>query len=648
VAPGADRIISYDPPGAIGLVDSSPVALLRFNEATTSDRPADAVGALEDLDVKVSAAVTGVTLAMPAVVPGSTGNARQFDPHIANSGLSTRDRVSGTTLLTRDMSIQVILRWNASHQDLGVGNIITRGLGNVLAEFIAYGLQIDLVSSATSTGLLRWLWQDVAGTLKLQTGAQFTTTPGTFTMLTATRRWVSPTSVVLRYYIGDILLGEVTSADGSIGGGTLGATQIGTRIVAGADSNFLAADVDELMIIGRELTLEEVEATWLRITKFQPLGQQTFVEHHDQGFPLPLDPSSEVQRENRLIGQTIGFSAAAAENMRANMLPQRSYGQVLADWETVTRPTAQPGDSIDTRRARVLARMRQRRGVSIGGLQDSLESLIGGGDPSQLEFLAFTNTITDDFTTINLSRWDVTPVGSFTASSGTARVAPGAVSTTFPTLWKTCAAAVGGDGKSSHIIAKLVFTTPQSVVEVGVFFGDAGLGNYLLLGLRDNAGSFQIITESYVGTVSQTLATQATLGGNPAAIWLHLWQSEVGGAWLAAWSVTSATTGYTTSTPITHPTIQNRAGIYMRSVGAAPAAAVANFDDVIIRSPFGTRPFNAYVLLDSALGFDPDVDGSTSVIRSIKHAYTNACFIESRNLLCDTPFGCDCGPMGGI
>lgn len=650
---GGDKIITYDPPGAIGLVDRAPVILLRFDESDPAIPPKDLAGGLDDLGVLVSKAVTGVALAVPTIVSGAVGRARQFDPHIALSGFSARDVVPGSTLLTRDMTIQTILSWNAAHQDLGVGNVISRGLGTASpAEFVAWGLKISLISSATSTGVLAWYWQTTAGVFKTQTGAQFVCLPGKTTMLTATRRWISPTSVLLRYYIGDQLIGEVASVDGSIGGGTTGGTQIGTEIDGSSnDSNFLSANIDELMVLDRELCAEEIEATWLRITKYQPLGVALFTDMHDDGFPLPDDPASDARLDMRMTGVALGLAAAATENLRANFLPARAYGTTLDQWEELVAPSPSPTTGIEARRARVQARMSQRLGSSLDGFRGALTELLGGALPSQLEFLAFTNEITDDFATLNLSRWDVTPVGAYTAVSSKAHVAPGAGTFLMNGTvrdWKTCAAAAGGDGRSSHLIAKLVFTTPQSVGEAGVHFGDWALGNYLLLGLRDNAGSFQIVTESFISNVSQGLVVQATPGTNPAAIWFHLYQTDVNGTWLAAWSTTSATAGYTTSSAITHPTLQNRAGFYLRSTGAI-GAAVADFDDLVLRCPFGTRPFNAYVLLDRALGFSPDIPGARSIVDAIKHGFVDGTFITSRNTLYDDPDGgYDDGPMGGI
>lgn len=645
MAPGADKVIAFDPPGSIGLLDFDPTYLIRFDETTTAARPRDAFGALQDLDIGIN-----FTVVRPTVVDGVLGRARLFDG--ATTGLGARDLVPGSTLLTRDVSIQVVLAWNAAGQLAAgqPGTIVSRGLGGSSAEYVAYALQLDTFDAPSSTATLRWFWQDVAGVDRLQAGAQVTIAPGKFTLLTATRRWVSPTQVVLRYYVGDALLSEVTSTNGSIGGGTTGATQVGYRSI-GSNGNFLAGTIDELMVVGRELTREEIEATWLRITRYQPLGYRLFLEMHDEGFPMPTDPGSDVQLEARMIGNALGYAAAQAENLRANALPGRAYGSTLEDWETAVRVTPAPAQSIDQRRARVVARLSQRRGVSIGGLEDALAGLLGGAPNSALQFLAFTNTITEDFTTLSTLRWDVTPEASFTAVAGQAHVAPGAGTYLFTgatRAWLHAEQPIGGDGLAAHFISKAILTTPQSGVEIGIYFGDAAHGNYLLLGLRDAGGVFSVVTEQLLGYVSQGVTTRAVLGGNPAAIWFHLFQQSTPGQWSATWSLTSGTAGFVAPFTVTHPTLQNLAGLYLRSTGALGAGPVADFDDAISRAPFGTRPFDAYVFLDSALGFSPDVEGAHSVIQAIKHAYTEGTFITDKVLRCDFIPGCGRGPMGGI
>jgi len=645
MAPGADKRLFFDPPGAIGLVDPEPVLLVQFNEQDTATRPKDAHGVMQDFDIASYGLFT--TNVMPDAVDGVLGRARQFDG--STMGLDARDLESGATLLTRDCSIQAVLTWDAAVQDLegSAGVIASRGLGNSSAEGVCYCIQLAVVDAPSYTASFQWVWQDVGGTTHVQAGADVVLPPGQFTMLTATRRWVSPTEVVLRYYVGDILLGEVTSTDGSIGGGTTGRFQIGYRS-EGSPGFYFAGAIDELLVVGRELTLEEIENTWLRITSYQPLGVQLFTEMHDPGFPLPLDPAADAQLETRMIGQGLGYAASAIENFRANALPGRAYGQVLADWETTVRVTPAPSSGIDEQRARVVARMRQRRGVSIGGLEDALVGLLGGATNDDLEFLALSAQWQDDFNTIEAERWLVLPAASFVVSSAKARASvTGDLTVSYASRgWKTMSTPVQST-LGVHLLSEVTIVTPQSGLEAGVYFGGSSSGNYILLGIRDTAGTFSVVSERFLNWVSQGVTTHATLGGNPAAIWLHLQQPDIG-SWLASWSVSTRTTGYSSSSPISHPGDAIWGGNYVRST-ASIGAAVVDFNNTTLAVPNGTRSFNAYVFLDRDLGFSPDAAGAQSVILAIKHAYTQAAFIQSKSfLLGDQISGLGVDPMGAL
>lgn len=650
---GKDKIIAFDPPGAIGLTDDAPIVLVRFNEPTSSFRPADEAGNLLDLDQ-----VTG--LANASVSAGAVGLARHFNAG-STDGFVAQDRVAGSTLMTRDMTVQAIAKWVSADQ-VAYGTparMITRGLGftSSAAETTSFGLNFSFQDAASvnlpsGQGRIFFEWQQVGGGGVSDAGAIFVSPLG-FTMFTATRRWVSPTSVLCRYYLGDVLLGESTSVLGNIGGSTTGTTQIGSAWQGvNQFGRTFTGDIDELMILDREICREEIEATWLRITQYQPLGVQLFTELHDPGFPLPRDPTADAVLENRLVGNGLGYAAAHAENMRVNMVPQRSYGQVLEDWEEAVRTTPQPNSDIDTRRSRVLAKVRQRRGSSIPGIGDAIAGLLGGADSSQLHFLAYSNTVTDQFTALDPLRWDVTPAATWTAVSGTARSSPVAGDYQFTGAlqnWRYAQTTVTGLGTSAQFIAKVVMTTPQSGLEAGIFVAHRSTRDFLLIGLRDTAGVFSVRTESFQGGVSQGVVTQTTLAGNPTFIYLSLSQFSPG-QWIPWWSDTSSVNFHVGDGGfITHPAPTHWAGMYVRSIGGATAgAAQVNVDEWTAYMPFGHRPTNAYVMLDSALGFSPDVDGATDVLRTIRHAFVYTAFITSPNVKCGTTPAVGVGPMGGL
>jgi hypothetical protein len=644
-----ERPLIYRPAGALGFMDRDAVVQLRLNETMADVRPVDAAGALAELDPANSG--TGV-LTMPTVVDGVLGRARLFDG-VAN-GLAAVDASPGASLLTRDLSIQIVLAWDIPGQSAvgHPGNIVSRGLGTSAAEVVCYGLQLDVVDVPSFTGQARWLWQDPAGVTHLQAGGQFVCQQGSYTMLTATRRWVSPTQVRLRYYLGEALLAEVISANGAIGGGTTGTFELGTRMVGGVDALFFAGAIDELLIVDREMCAEEIETTWLRLTVYQPRGQALYFEMHDPGYPLPTDPGSDAMLDVRIVGHALGAAASRTEDLRANFLPQRAYGQNLDDWETVTRPLPTQNGSIEDRRERVLARLRQRRGCSIPGLKDLLAGLIGGADVDQLEFLAFSNTWVDSFATgaLNTLRWDRTGNATFTAVTELIIASADALQHPAPSGWDHIRRPVDGNAAAAHQIVQLRVLDSHTNSEAGIYFGDAGHGNYILFGLRDVGPSLHVWTETFVGGVSVSSVDRGSVGfagGTATPVWLWLYQTTTPGTWQAAWSF-AATSGYSAPFTIAHPTIAHWAGIYLRTVGPVTGTNDAHFENHMLRATEGASPMNAYVLLDQALGFKPDVGGARTCVEAIAHGFVHGTFITQPMLLAGDPdTGAGVAPCGG-
>ncbi len=643
--------------------------LLRFDETVAAIRPADSSHNLEDLAIEAG-------IVAPAIVDAAVGRGRRFIA--ANgSGFRAQDKVSGSTLLTRDISIQVILNWQLAAQSLygSPGSLYARGKGTGAAEYLSAGLELRVVTA--EVGELRWLWQDTAGVVKTQLGGHFTPHASEYTLLTATRRWVSSGEVVLRYFLGDQLINEITSIDGSIGGGTTGTTSIGTRYTGAAWDRFLDGTIDELRVVDYELTPEEIEATFRRITVHQPRGYTLLKELHDPGFPISDDPGSRVQRETRQWGHGLGYASAQAANVRENILPDRAYGEVLEQWEGITAQPPKPGDSVDTRRTRVVGRIRQDLGMSIPGLGAALEELVDT-DPGNLEILAFSPTTVDDYATgLNALRWQYDPAAQWSLVAGQlAGVTTGAQSIPFDGTtrsWYTARMAIGGGGRGVHILTKLDLTTWSANSEAGVWIGNLALGDLLLVNLKYSAAgpTVTVTTEFFQKWVSQGEVTHSaafvwTVGG----AWLHVTGQEPpnGTNYLSAsyrpkftvaWSTVAEIGPYTSVADIEAPTTWgvvsdstprdlNWAGLHIRSVGGA-ATIAARYDNVQVRAPYGDRAFWVYVYRDPALPGKLDLEGANSVFRELKQAHTAGGVITATTFLADDPDSlADLTPMGAI
>jgi hypothetical protein len=610
---------------------------------------------------------------MPPVVDAFTGRGRQFS---AGYALDAADVVAGASLATRDTTVRAILSWDLTTQAAyGLpGTIVARGKGGSAAEFLAYGLELRVVNATTRIGEVRFIWQDTAGNLKTQLGGQFIVPSSGFFMLTAVRRWVSATQVELRYYAGGQLIGEFLSSDGDIGGGTMGTFTLGARSDTNGLGRYLCGVIDELQVFNYEITAEETAATWDRMARLQPRGYRAIRDLMQPGAPVSNDPTSRIQKLLRIIGHGIGYAAAQVENFRQNLLPDRAYGSALARWEGIMRESPKPTDSIATRRERVVAHFRQRSGavingvrasgVSVPAVQNALAGLLALA-PSQLQVIALDQTIRDDFSAgLKTTRWMVNPSPQWTIAANALRLqAASAASLPFDGTnrsWYTCLANVGGnranpnlnistaryDGIGVRFLAKLAPTAIPTNGEVGVVFYDLALGNALLFGIRNNGGTYQLITETFRKWVSQGVTVQATTA--LVAHWLQLKPSSTANALLPqgdalfapAWSTTSSTAGYTNTPDIQHAREFHWMGMYARSWGgvALGGALDVSFDDVIMRSPSSARSLRFYAYRDPTLPGAPDLVAAELALQRLKQAHTEAHVTQSLAFKATDPY----------
>lgn len=640
------------------------LALWRFDETIATVRPRDVIGNVGDLSTEAS-------LVMPTIVDAAMGRGRRFDADLG-TGLVATDVVSGTTLLQRDLSVQAIVQWNLAAQGAsgGAGTLYARGKSGSVAERLSAGIELYVVNAALNVGGIRWRWQDGVGTELVQDGGYFTPTGTDFMLLTATRRWISSSSLVLRYYLGAQLLAEVLSIDGSIGGGTTGATQIGARCYNGADYFYnLDGIIDELRVVDYELSPEEIEATWKRITVHQPRGYALVKELHDPGFPISDDPGSRVQLETRMWGHGLGFASAQAGNMRDNTLPDRAYGEVLEQWERVVAQPSKVGDSVDARQARVAAHIRQDLGVSIPGVSGALRELVATA-PSNLQIVGFTQTVTDDYSGTRPDlRYTYDPTAQWTIVAGALQVASAAGVLGFDGSirnWYTSRLSIGGAGRAVNIVCKVTTTTFAANGEAGLFVGDYVGGHFFLASLQfSSAGNVVIATEYFknwisVGQVVQSAPLAWTTG------WLHVFLQDTadpvgrGGVgtstlkFTVAWSTTAEAGPYTSVVDIAAPagwaptTGVQWAGQFLRSVANAAVTLNVKFDDMKVRTPYADRAFNFYVYRDPSLPGSADLTAANTVLAGLKQAHTNAALVTSLAAIADDANSlADLTPVGG-
>jgi hypothetical protein len=635
------------------------ILLVRFDETTTDGSVgyADEIGNLDDLRPTAGSFNFGT-------VEGYCGRALYLSADEA-IGLIAQDFDPGTTLAQRDVTVQMIISpWVDGQVVAGdTGTVIARGKGTGAAEYLSFGIQLRVIDAPSRLVEFRWIWQTAAGADKVQVGGHFTAPEvGTFTMLTATRRWISSTEVELRYYLGSQLLAEVFSIDGDIGGGTTGTTSIGMRWTGGAWGEHLGAYLDEIRVVDGVLCAEEIEATWSRIAIYQPEGYRQVVAALPPDWPFTLDPTSKNQQHMRLYGNALGFADAQAENMRANLMPDRAYGAVLERWERIAQESPRSNDTIEQRRARVLAHFADADGSSPPGVTEALDELCACA-AEQLEILAFDATMREGFDTgvIEIERWRADPTAAWDVTGGEGRVQAAIAAdvrwdgTAFRNA-RTLLTCLEARPIGMVLAAKVTLTALPDGGEAGVWLYNWVRGDALWLGVRRAGAVYSVGHQRYEAWVAvEAFTVDAVTSNTPH--WLMI-EQEPGSAFLGpgranytvSWSTTSGVAGFASTTTLQWVNDPAWGGLYLRSTIAALAtAADVRFDDVALREPYGLRAFRWYVLRDPALPGSPDMGAANRVLRRLRQAHTYAAAITNRSLLCGDPTTpCGLGPMGAV
>jgi hypothetical protein len=604
--------------------------LLHFNEPD-GVRPVDSMRNLDDLAGAVPLAASWT---------GDTIGGRDFT---AAAFLSASDLAGRDTLTTRDATVQAIV--SVRRASLVQGELVRRGVGGSAAERCALGLEV--LPGPGSLLYLRWFWETEAGALKTQAPGVYEH-PGDseFVLLTATRRWESSSRVVIRYYVGEEMVGEIVSADGDIGGATTGTTRVG--------SGFHGL-IDELKVTDHEMAHEEVRETWRRLTVHQPAGEDVFRGQIPIGPGWARDPSNLIGRRVRVAGQALGLAVASAERMRATWLPHRADAETLAEWERIRGIAPKPLDSLDVRRARVVALFQREAGYSRPAVQQAL------ADPFDLaaadvQILEFTNAVHDTFEAVKTERWHLESSSQWTSLVGTqlrVQVASAAdirweAAARIPCHARMSLASNAGAFSAQVTISGIANLTTDAIV--GLFLYNYRTGDALWFGVRNDGGTYRLMRRSYIaGVVSDVV--MHSYGALPAPLWLRaIASSTTPGTYSLQHSLVSADDLATVAVVAGLVANPEYAGLAAVGLDASTATTTdVRFDDFVARTPAGTRPFHWYAYRDPLLAGEEDMRGANLIVEKLKPAHTHAAAISSRSLLCDDDGSlCDHGPMGAL
>lgn len=561
------------------------------------------------------------------------------------------DVAGKSQVLARDVSVQWIGSLTVA-ANVFDGRVANRGLGGSAPERQSWCVYFDTDSTAPLI-TLGFQWDDIGGTSRQAVVALPAWVPtDAWTLWTVTRRWVSATSVVLRCYVGDQLAAEWTSTHGDIAGSTAA-----TTVVLGGDG--FGGKIEQLKVVSREISHEEVQQIWARLTRHQPEGEQSFRALSPPGAPWYRSATSGPARLARLAGQALGYAAAKGHELRETFLPSTAYRDALARWERLVAARVAPGDSLEDRRARVVARLARENGYAPPQVQEILAEAFDQ-DAADVELLEFSADVTDAFADLDPQRWLIrarsatawevlSSTARVTATSGTdLRYEPGA--TNGPTLELAV-----GVARDAYTACQVTRTTLPADAEAGILLRH-GRGDRLWFGVTGaNAGVSEVRYQRWRDGVLEDSAPVALASTGAGDHWLRYRLDPVPGLTGAGeqllqleWSEDGI--NWDQRSAILWIDDFQWAGFYVRGLDAALSSNVdVRFSKFAHREHRGWRAARWYAYRDLGLGGAPNMEAAQSLVVAVKPAHTYAAAISSRSVLCDDAgSGCDRGPLGAL
>jgi hypothetical protein len=641
-------------------LDGNVVVLLALNEPADNVFPTDRADSLDDMG---GDAASTPALTVPAVVEldgGARGREFGTDEGLVSTG-DDGDR------LIRDATIEVRARLDSPAVN-GTYTLCARGLSGSSAERRLYGLHV-VVTGAPGAPLytLQMFWEESGGAVATVPGKQFEL-PGGLVYFSAARRWVSPTEVEISYAVNGEDIGTVTSSDGVIAGGVAGSFTVGCRgDGAGNYENFWDGPIDYVRISDIPRSVEERRQVALLDMIYKARAYEIVRALQPPSIDgrgvWSQDPSSRIQRWLQNEGAALAEALSKLAELREDFYPGRAWSK-LADWERVTKLFPKPGDSIATRRNRVLAHLQTQHGFSVAAVKLALEGPFALAS-DDIEILEYENLVEDDFAAAGISDiWIDSPGNGTTAVvAGELQLDLGSgddgrfesmgmphLSQKFQGAWPHGDPFFGVDVTLKIAGVTVPLSTLVGIIVYDTRHADSSTEAYqhqaIALGIYNDGGTNKIVWMVYDdeawGAV-QVLETPAP----SLPVWLRL-RNDGGGDWAAFWSVngpddvsneTAIATGITDFTEA-GPAIVAR-------VEAVAGAAQLVADDWRAWMPRGTAPFSWYAYRDPALPGTPDMPGADSVVQRLKPAHTDAHACSATAALCDDDDSrCDQTPLG--
>lgn len=638
----------HDPqPGALGFVTGEgAVCRLLFDDHESIVAPTDAENNLVNITANKP-----LGLIWPSVVhDGFTGPARRFSGH---EGLRAEDP-RAATYLPHSVTIQAIVRWDQNAQASAgePGTLISRGLGNQPAQRRCFALYLR-AGELPGEGWLEFAWQAPDGPLRTYPGAVFDHRAGWF-LFTATREYIAPDRVLLRYWRNDALLAAHdidTGQPGRIGGG-VGSGKVVLIGASGGDNgryqHYLHGDIDSLVVRPYAITSEEIDTQIRRLTFWQPQIHRALTDLLPPGRVPSRDPNRIAQRIIKATAQPLALAESRAEDLERNGLAPRCYGARLHQWEHCLALPTTYNVPIDARRARVQAALRRELGFTADGVRQGLAPLLQIS-PDDIELITVTNLIEDDFAgPLDEYTWQRRGNGTVTTADDLVLSASTGADIRHDASHENAAGvrAPLADASVSTVTTELASLTGPLGIEAGLYI-QAGLDTFWFA-VRMPSGGAQIgIRALQTGSLSAWIP----LSSVQLPIWLRIqiWGSGDSALVRVSHSQQGPYTGYSTpiNFPFSGPIVWS--GCTVRHDSAALASNVeARFSRMLMWTPNADRPFHLYAYRDPSLPGHYDLAGARIQLGSQRAARDSVGVGTVRALVCDdVDHGCNNVPLAG-
>lgn len=621
--------------------------LLPFSEAHDDVWPTDRAGNVKDMTGDAS---TSPALVRPVVTEGLLGYARQFGDDI---GLVAAEEVAGSTLLTRDLTIEAIVNYDIASAT-GAGCIIQRGKGGSAAERVVWGLRLDKYSSTEADLVL--YWREVGSTTDVDVAGVRFTVPTGWLYLWVIRRWRSATEVECIFGINDNEVSRVTETAGDIGDGTGGSVLVGCRYntTGPVYEDFFEGKIDQIRVSNEARSVEELRHQHRRIFSLQSQGYEIIKSCLPAGRVYSDDPSSGIQLELQVEGDALSEAMAMIEELRDGYSPATAW-TLLTRWESIFQLPPRYDDTIETRRDRVLGFARKVHGSTLDAIKLELEKSLAL-DSADIEIVEHVNEYTDGFATLSASAWGIDAGdGAIAIDTGELKFT---MSITDDGRWitsKTQRAYQSLDGSVDEsdpyvgfdATVKLSSYTLVNDVMAGILVYDSMSRDVMLLGYYRTGGVTDFGYRVYAdGAWGAFVSLDATPPSTPQ--WIRL-RYDGAGVYTAFYNGTGPDDVSNETAIATGVQSPNFCGLgVVEFTGSCAGAVDVRFDDWRLYQPMGLAVFNWYAYRDPALSGTADLRGAHATVEKVKPAHTFGAAVQSKVAVFDNATSLfDRTPLGG-